>query len=117
MSSLLQVALAGFGVLFVVTGVLGMLERLPKNDWVGIRMDEVMRDERTWLEGHRAGGPWVLAAGVVALLAEAVVLVVRPAPAVASSIATAGLLAAFLAAGIAGVVAQAAARKVRRRDD
>jgi uncharacterized membrane protein len=54
-----------FGVLLLVTGVLGVMGRLPKNDWVGLRLHEVMRDEQTWRAGHRAGGPWLVAGGLI----------------------------------------------------
>jgi uncharacterized membrane protein HdeD (DUF308 family) len=89
-----------------------MTGRLPKNDWFGIRMHVVMSSDATWLAGHRAGGPWLLAGGLVALAAGVTLLVARPDAETGARIATVSLVAAFLLAGIAAVRAQAAARRL-----
>jgi uncharacterized membrane protein len=101
-----------FGLLLAGTGVLGMTGRLPKNDWFGIRMHVVMSSDAAWLAGHRAGGPWLLVAGLVALAAGAILLVARPDAETGSRITTLSLIAAFLLAGVAAWRAQAAARRV-----
>jgi len=101
-----------FGLLLAGTGVLGMTGRLPKNDWFGIRMHVVMSSDAAWLAGHRAGGPWLLAAGLVALVAGVTLLVARPDAEAGSRIMTLSLIAAFLLAGVAAWRAQAAARRV-----
>ena len=90
-----------FGLLLAVTGVLGMTGRLPKNDWFGIRMHVVMSSDAAWLAGHRAGGPWLLAGGLVALAAGVTLLVVRPEASTGARISTVSLIAAFLMAGVA----------------
>lgn len=99
------------GVLLAVPGVLGWLGRLPKNDWVGIRMDVVMRSERAWVAGHRAGGPWLVVAGLVACAGTAVLAVLHPQAATANAIAAAAVGSAFLLAGVAAWRAQSAARR------
>ena len=101
-----------FGLLLAVTGALGMTGRLPKNDWFGIRMHVVMSSDATWLAGHRAGGPWLLAGGLVALAAGVTLLVVRPDAAAGARISTVSLVAAFLLSGVAAWRAQVAARRL-----
>jgi len=100
-----------FGLVLTVTGLLGTMGRLPKNDWFGIRMHVVMSSDSAWLAGHRAGGPWLLAGGLMAVAAGVTLVVVRPDAATGARIATASLIAAFLLAGVAAWRAQAAARR------
>jgi uncharacterized membrane protein len=101
-----------FGLLLAITGVLGMTGRLPKNDWFGIRMHVVMSSDATWLAGHRAGGPWLLVGGLVALAAGVALLAIRPDAVTGSRITTVSLTAAFLLAGLAAWRAQVAARRL-----
>ncbi len=101
-----------FGLLLAGTGILGMTGRLPKNDWFGIRMHVVMSSDAAWLAGHRAGGPWLLAAGLVALSAGVTLLVVFPDAETGSRIMTVSMIGAFLLAGVAAWRAQTAARRV-----
>lgn len=100
------------GLLLAATGALGITGRLPKNDWFGIRMHVVMSSDAAWLAGHRAGGPWLLAGGLVALAAGVTLLVLRPDAATGARIAGVSLTAAFLLAGAAAWCAQAAARRL-----
>jgi len=102
-----------FGLLLAVTGGLGVSGRLPKNDWFGIRMHVVMSSDAAWLAGHRAGGPWLLAGGLVALAAGVTLLVVRPDAVTGARIATVSLAVAFVLAGVAAWRAQSAARRLR----
>jgi len=101
-----------FGLLLAITGVLGMTGRLPKNDWFGIRMHVVMSSDAAWLAGHRAGGPLLLAGGLVALAAGVTLVVVRPDAATGARLATVSLIVAFLLSGVAAWRAQAAARRL-----
>ena len=100
-----------FGLILVVTGVLGMTGRLPKNDWFGIRMHVVMSSDAAWLAGHRASGPWLLAGGLGALAAGVTLVVFRPDAVTGARLATVSLIVAFLLAGVAAWRAQAAARR------
>lgn len=77
MRTLVVFAPLGFGVLLLVTGVLAVRGRLPKNDWVGLRLHEVMRDDTTWRAGHKAGGPVLVAGGVIDIVGGALLLVQR----------------------------------------
>ena len=101
-----------FGLLLAVTGVLGMTGRLPKNDWSGIRMHVVMSSDAAWLAGHRAGGPWLLGGGLVALAAGVTLLVFRPDAVTGGRLVTVSLTVAFLLGGVAAWRAQAAARRL-----
>ncbi len=101
-----------FGLVLAGTGVLGMTGRLPKNDWFGIRMHVVMSSDAAWLAGHRAAGPWLLAAGVVALAVGVTLLVVRPDAVTGARLTTGSLIVAFLLAGVAAGRAQAAVRRL-----
>ncbi|MCX6364408.1 MAG: SdpI family protein [Actinobacteria bacterium] len=101
-----------FGLLLAGTGGLGMTGRLPKNDWFGIRMHVVMSSDAAWLAGHHAGGPWLLAGGLVALAAGVALLVVWPDAVTGARITTVSLSAAFVLAGVAAWRAQSAARRV-----
>jgi uncharacterized membrane protein len=100
------------GLLLATTGVLGMIGRLPKNDWLGIRTHVVMSSDAAWFAGHRAGGPLLLAGGLVALAAGVTLMVARPDAATGSRLATVSLIVAFLLSGVAAWRAQAAARRL-----
>ncbi len=89
-----------------------MTGRLPRNDWFGIRMHVVMSSDAAWLAGHRAGGPWLLVGGLVALAAGVALVVARPDAATGSRITTLSLIVAFLLSGVAAWRAQVAARRV-----
>ena len=77
MQDLVIIAPLAFGVLLLVSGVLGLTGRLPRNDWVGLRLHEVMRDDETWKLGHKAGAPWLLAGGLMDTLAGAALFLQR----------------------------------------
>ena len=79
MQNLVVFAPLGFGVLLLVTGILAVTERLPRNDWVGLRLHEVMRDDDTWRVGHKAGGPWLVAGGLVDTIGGAALFLRRDA--------------------------------------
>ncbi len=100
------------GLLLLVPGVLGIFGALPKNDWVGIRMSVVMRDQQTWEVAHKAGGPWLVAAGAVALLTGLAILLARPDAGRTTKIETIGMVSAFLIAGVGAWRGQAAARRL-----
>jgi uncharacterized membrane protein len=100
-----------FGLLLAGTGILSTTGRLPKNDWFGIRMHVVMSSDAAWRAGHRAGGPLLLAGGLVALAAGMTLLVFRPDAMTGARITALSLTAAFFLAGAAAWRAQAAARR------
>jgi len=101
------------GVILVVPGVLGSFGALPKNDWIGIRMNVVMRNEETWAAAHRAGGPWLVAAGVVAFITGFVALIAHPTPSGVTQIEAIGMVSSLVIAGVGAWVGQAAAKRVQ----
>ena len=112
MAELTRLAPLVFGVLMIVTGALGMAGRLPRNDWVGLRLHVVMASDRTWRVGHKAGGPWLLAGGCVAAGGGAALLLAYREP--GSGLTQAAVLLAVAVAGYAlgAWRAQAAVRRL-----
>ena len=100
------------GVVIARIGWLGVKGRLPRQHWAGIRLPSTMRSDETWRAAHRAGGPWLVAGGLVGVLGGAGLLLVRPTATVAaeaSLVVVGALLVLFLVAGTFGV---RAARRV-----
>ena len=104
---------AALGLLWLVAGgaitaigIAGMRGRLPRQHWAGIRLPSTMRSDEAWNAAHRAGGPWLLAAGLVPAACGLSLVLARPGDelAAAVSLAAAGwLLAMVVAAGVVGV--------------
>jgi hypothetical protein len=111
-SELTRLAPLVFGVLMIVTGALGMAGRLPRNDWVGLRLHVVMASDRTWRIGHKAGGPWLLAGGCVAAGGGVALLLTYREP--GAGLPQAGVLLAVAVAGytLAAWRAQVAVRRL-----
>jgi uncharacterized membrane protein len=57
---LLFLASAGLASL----GVLGLLGRLPRNSWAGIRLPYTMASDERWYDTHRGAGPILVFGGV-----------------------------------------------------
>lgn len=111
MAALVVLAPFCFGVLLLVTGVLAITGRLPRNDWIGLRLHEVMRDEVAWRMGHRAGGPWLVAGGVVDTVVGAGLLLWHDRLSSPSRIAIQLILVAVVAYTVAAWRALAAVRR------
>ena len=89
------------GVLVGAAGVLGRLDRLPRNGLVGIRTPSTLASDEAWHRAHRAS---------VAVLAGLAAALVSSENAVAAVTLTgAGLLLVLVV--LAGVVGSRAARK------
>ncbi|GAA4070984.1 MULTISPECIES: SdpI family protein [Actinomadura] len=56
------------GALVVCVGVLGWLERLPRNGFVGVRTKASMESDRAFRAANRAAAPWMVGAGIVVLI-------------------------------------------------
>lgn len=70
-------AVGGIGGLFIAMG--NYLPRIRSNWWLGIRTPWTLENERVWRATHRVGGRAFVAAGVLCLLAAAVLpAAVRP---------------------------------------
>ncbi|MEA2453485.1 MAG: hypothetical protein QOG04_2195 [Actinomycetota bacterium] len=57
--------IVGAGLLVVVIAWAGMIGKLPRNYFVGIRLPSTLRSDRAWEAGHRAGAPLMMAGGVL----------------------------------------------------
>lgn len=55
--------LAG-SVTLVTVGVMGLLGRLPRNSFAGIRTPYTMANDERWVAVHRAGAPLLIFGGV-----------------------------------------------------
>ena len=99
MNELTRIAPLVFGVLMIVTGALGWAGRLPRNDWIGLRLHVVMASDRTWRVGHKAGGPWLFSVGCVVAGGGAALLITYREP--DTGLKQAGALLAIAVAGYA----------------
>jgi hypothetical protein len=88
---------AGFGI--GVVGVLGWLERLPRNRFFGVRTDATLRGERTFRIANKIAGPPLAVAGVVGIVGGAVGLA---AGLVIALIGLVGMVAIAIAGGVLG---------------
>jgi hypothetical protein len=50
------------GVLVAASGILGVLGRLPRNRWAGVRTSATLRNDPAFEAGNRVAGPAVIAA-------------------------------------------------------
>jgi uncharacterized membrane protein len=112
MTELTRLAPLVFGLLMIVTGALGMAGRLPRNDWVGLRLHAVMVSDRTWRVGHKAGGPWLLAGGCAAAGGGAALLITYREPGTGLTQAFALLAIAVAGYALGAWRAQAAVRRL-----
>ncbi|MCC6436615.1 MAG: SdpI family protein [Acidimicrobiales bacterium] len=94
------------GLLVGGVGVAATAGRLPRQHWAGIRLPSTMRSEAAWYAAHRAGGPWIVAAGATSLVAGAVMVLARPGDALVGAVSigvAAAVLVLTLIGGAAGV--------------
>jgi hypothetical protein len=77
-TTILALALLLLAVTLAGVGLAGVLERLPRNAWVGLRVDVVRRDDHAWRVGHLAAGPALMAAAGPPLLLAVALLVAPP---------------------------------------
>ena len=82
---LLIVALGSVSVLAV--GILGLLGRLPRNSWAGIRTPYSMANDTNWERVHRFGSPILIFGAVASLSASMAFLPFALAGAVDDSLA------------------------------
>lgn len=99
------------GAVIALVGVAGARGRLPRQHWAGIRLPSTMKSDEAWAAAHRAGGPWLIAGGVVPAACGIALLVGRPSEevATAASLAMAGWTLVLVC--LAGVIGVRAARK------
>ena len=94
-SLVLLVVGAGIGL----AGLLGFLERLPRNRFVGVRTPATLRSERAFVVANKIAGLPIAVAGGVGLVCGALGLVAGP---VVTFIGLAGMAAIAIAGGVLG---------------
>jgi uncharacterized membrane protein len=110
---IIAVVLAIAAIALITIGYLGWTERLPRNQWAGIRTKTTMSSDEVWRVAHRKAGPWLTVSGVVMLPAAALSGFADTAPLVGIA---GGVLAVVGIFGVAGgaMTASDAARKALR---
>jgi uncharacterized membrane protein len=57
------------GLFLVVFGWLGLVGKLPRNGFAGIRTPYTMRSDENWAATHRAAGPVLIFGGIAIVMA------------------------------------------------
>ncbi|MCP3799482.1 SdpI family protein [Allokutzneria sp. A3M-2-11 16] len=97
------------GLAVAVIGALGLLGRLPRNRFAGVRTEASMRDDDTFRAANRVAGLPFLAAGVVAAAAGGIAMITPDALAtvIIMVIGVVGLFGMMMAGGAIGTQAAA----------
>jgi hypothetical protein len=103
--------LVAAGVSVAASGVLGLLGRLGRNRWAGVRTSATLRTERAFEVGNRAAAPAVITAGLTAVMCGALAAA-SPAAAEAAWVLIGALTMGILAV-IGGVRGDRAARRAQ----
>jgi hypothetical protein len=110
------IAMLVLGVVFLITGGLGWVERLPRNSLVGLRTPATMASDESWAMANRVAGRWITVSGAALTLGSVAAVAVRIGYG-ASSDYQATLYAAGILAGVCVVIGAvagiAAGRRVR----
>ena len=93
-------------------GWLGVKGRLPRQHWAGIRLPSTMRSDETWRAAHVAGGPWLVAGGLVSVIGGVGLLLVRPTAAAAAEVSLALVGALLVLVLVGGTIGVRAARRI-----
>lgn len=102
-------------VAFGVTGVLGLMRRLPRNRFVGIRTPVTLRSDETFAVAHVVAGPGLVGGAVI--LALAGVIGIGSAGGVGLAFALVGLVASLVILGAASSFGLRAAARVPDWDE
>jgi hypothetical protein len=98
------------GLVVAVVGVLGFLERLPRNRFGGVRTPATLRDDETFRVGNKVAGLPIAVGGAVGVAGGGVALAMTGAAAVV--VAAVALVGAMAIAGAGGVLGHRAAEAV-----
>lgn len=95
------------GLVVATVGVLGFLERLPRNRFGGVRTPATLRDDETFRVGNKVAGLPVAVGGGVGVLGGVVALAMTGAAAIV--VAVLALLGTLIIAAAGGVLGHRAA--------
>ncbi|MFL6123277.1 SdpI family protein [Actinophytocola sp.] len=91
------------GLVVAVVGLLGFLERLPRNRFGGVRTPATLRDDETFRVGNKVAGLPVAVGGWVGVVGGGVALLMTgAATVVVAAVALVGTLAIAAAGGVLG---------------
>ena len=111
----LLVAPLVIGVVLSMAGFLSARDKLPRNTWVGIRMQVTLVNDKTWFAAHRAAAPWFTGGGYLEIAAALLIVGARYAGwvtlATARFAAAVLVLAGFVPFTVGAIKGQAAARR------
>jgi SdpI/YfhL protein family len=99
---ILASVLAVAGLAVACSGLLGLLERLPVNRFVGVRTAATMRDTDTFRIGNKVAGLPVLVGGLVGVLGAVLAAALPTGGLVAGLLGLVGMLAITVAGGLLG---------------
>ncbi|WP_459713516.1 SdpI family protein [Actinophytocola sp. KF-1] len=99
------------GLVVASVGVLGFLERLPRNRFGGVRTPATLRDDETFRVGNKVAGLPIAVAGVVGIAGGGIALAMTGTAAIVVTSVIA-LLGTLVIAGAGGVLGHRAAEAV-----
>jgi hypothetical protein len=99
------------GLVVAVVGVLGFLERLPRNRFGGVRTPATLRDDETFRVGNKVAGLPIAVGGLVGVLGGGAAFAVTSTAAVVVT-AVLALLGTLVIAAAGGVLGHRAAESV-----
>ena len=99
------------GLVVATVGVLGFLERLPRNRFGGVRTPATLRDEETFRVGNKVAGLPIAVGGAVGVVGGVVALVMTSTAAVLV-VTVLALLGTVVIAAAGGVLGHRAAEAV-----
>jgi hypothetical protein len=108
--SLLALVPLVVGLVVASVGVLGFLERLPRNRFGGVRTPATLRDDETFRVGNKVAGLPIAVGGGVGVLGGAVALSMTGATAIVVTVLA--LLGTLVIAAAGGVLGHRAAEAV-----
>jgi SdpI/YhfL family protein len=98
------------GLIVAAVGVLGLLERLPRNRFGGVRTPATLRDDETFRVGNKVAGLPIAVGGAVGILGGVVALLMTGAAAIVVTVLA--VLGTVLIAAAGGVLGHRAAEAV-----
>jgi hypothetical protein len=98
------------GLVIAAVGVLGFLERLPRNRFGGVRTPATLRDDETFRVGNKVAGLPIAVAGAVGIASGAIAFTTTGIGLVIVSVV--GLVGMLVIAGAGGVLGHRAAEAV-----
>ncbi|KAA0025011.1 SdpI family protein [Antrihabitans cavernicola] len=107
---IVAVVLFVLAVVVAAVGVAGLIGRLPRNRWAGVRTPEAMRDDESFKLANKVAAPTMLAAGLLLAIGGGAMVVLDGVFAVVAMLVA--VVAALFTAGAGASLASRAAAAV-----